>query len=191
MSRKRVAILCNGPSLGDHDLNKIDCETIGLNRSWELIRSTHHLMTDSNQWGMYTHLTGQPIDTLEGLITGQKGPGFVQIKCHQSHKPRWSANPLFGVYMCGTVTYAALQLAVHYFGYREIYMLGLDLAPRKASGKFWGGPWHPSIETRQRESLGYAAAILDRELGIDVWNVGSPNSKCAAFRHRTFGECFS
>ena len=190
MKLKRVAILGNGPSILDVDLNRIDCETIGLNRSWELIESKYHIMTDSNQWGMYQHITGNDPHNWSGLVTGGNGPGATKVNIMQTDKPNWSMRPLdYGAYLCGTVMYLALQLAVHAWRYRQIYLVGLDLEPRGSSGKFWGGPWHPSNEARHREALAYASAILERELGVDVINA-NPKSKCRAFRTMPFDECF-
>ena len=195
---KRVAILGNGSSILDVDLNKIDCDTIGLNRSWELFpQPTHHLMSDSNQWGMYQHIAKRDPKEFRGLVTPPKGPGQMTVNMVKSEKPKWSMHPRdFGVYLGGTVLYAALQLAVHLWDYTELYIVGLDLYPKKAkhtdepgSGKFWGGPWHASTEAKHRESLGFAAAVLERELGITVWNL-NPKSKCQAFDIKPFDEVF-
>ena len=191
MHRRRAAILCNGASILEHDLSKNDCETIGINASWKLIQSTHHVMTDSAQWEMYERETGKKAEDMRGLVTGPNGPGEVKVQVHRSHIPAWSTDPFgFGVYLCGSVTHMALQLAVHAWQYKELYFIGLDLYPQKSgSGKFYGGQWHASAEVRQRETLAYARAIMWERYAIRVWNV-NPDSKCASFEHKSFEECF-
>lgn len=192
---KRVAILCNGPSLADHDLRRIDCETIGLNRSWELIPSTYHFMSDRAQIDMYRKARGE-VDQIKGLwipedlrVVANVPDSVSAYKIRDASYPRFSFAPgELGVYLCSTVTWVALQFAV-YWGYTIIYFVGLDLAPRKASGKFYGGPWHPSAEARQREVLGYGAGLL-RPNGFELYNVGNDKSKCLAFPMMGFDEAF-
>jgi len=191
MKHRKVAILCNGPTLADNDLSKIDCETIGLNASWRLTRSTWHVMTDSYQWEVYRKDTGDAeLEGLRTLVTADNGPGHVKVKIRRTHQPKWSIDPMeYGLYLCGTVTYLALQLAVAW-GYSEIVMVGLDLAPdAKGRGKFYGGQWAPQIEPRQREVLGYAWGVLSERYQIPVWNVNE-RSRCGAFAYRSFRECF-
>ncbi len=180
-----VAILCNGPTLLDHDLSKLatySCPTIGLNRSWELLPSPHHVMIDPLQWGMYKRVTGHHIkDWPKGtLYIGKEGlPGarnVTQLNVIESSSPRFSFDPLDHVYLCGSVTWVALQLAVH-LRYDPIYFIGLDLMPRGSHGKFWGGEFFPFMEARQRELFGYARGLFAVPYFVERIDVGK--SACA------------
>ena len=191
---RSAAILCNGPSLADHNLNKIACETIGLNGSWRLIQSSYHVMTDEAQWTEYRRVTGNQPSKIHNLYTGEDGPdGAIKLKLMDSDLPKWSWKPFeLGVYMCSTVTWVALQLAVAW-GYRRIYMVGLDLTDRDGGAKFYGdspcaGNWRPKYEARQRELFGYAAGLLCTN-GVEIVNL-NPRSKCRAFPLKEFTEVF-
>lgn len=197
---KRIAILCNGPSLADHPLNKIDCETMGLNRSWELQQSGRHVMLDPEQWEYFTRTTGKPLSELGHLYTSADGPGDTKLRMMDSRHPRFSFEPIkHGVFSGRCVTWVALQLA-RSLGYDTIYMVGLDLSTRtirsrqghKELIKFYPTAHSPeSLKlgwARQRELFGYAAGLFTY-LGIEVYNV-NPKSECTAFPFRSFGECF-
>lgn len=197
---KRLAILCNGPSLSDYPLNKIDCETMGLNRSWELQRSAYHVILDPEQWEYYRRTTGRPLSELGHLYTAEDGPGDTKLRMMDSRHPRFSFEPVnHGVFSGRCVTWVALQLA-RSLGYDTIYMVGLDLCTRKVRSraghkeliKFY--PTEHSAESmrlawsRQRELFGYAAGLF-QYLGIQVYNV-NPKSECTAFLFKDFDECF-
>ena len=194
---KRLAILCNGPSLSDHPLHKIDCETMGLNRSWKLIKSSHHVILDPEQWEYFQRETGRPLSDLGHLYTGEDGPGDTKLRLMDSRHPRFSFEPIrYGAYSGRCVTWIGLQLALK-LGYTTIYMLGLDLSTRKIRSrtnpkelvKFYGGETIPTVAWfRQRELFGYAAALFSY-LGVECYNV-SPKSECTAFPFASFDECF-
>lgn len=184
-----VAILCNGPTLADYNLAQIPMETIGLNRSWELLRSSYHVMADPEQWQAYERVA--PIGAIRNLYTGEDGPETAtRLRWLDSDRPRWSWWPFeLGVYLCGCVTWAALQIAVG-LGKTTIYLVGMDMQPREASGKFYGGEWPRKAEAKQRELMGYAAGLLEPN-GIRLINVTPPNlSRCRAFERMTFEEAF-
>lgn len=191
-----IAILCNGPSLEDHakagNLKRIPFETIGLNSSWELLGSSYHVMIDPAQWERYQRITRKPLSTITNLYTGPEGPeSATRLAILDSEEPRFSFYPVeMGAWLCGTVTWVGLQLAV-YLKRNPIYFFGLDLKPRGGKGKFWGGFWDPISEPRQRELFGYARGLLGQS-GIELINVVvNPNdSKCLSFPKRTFEQCF-
>lgn len=199
-----IAILCNGPSLLDHaeagNLLMIPCETIGVNRSWEVMNSSYHVMIDTDQWHMYRRVTGKPVDTIRNLFTGleytggERPPaGATHLKILDTVEPRFSLDPLgYGAWLCGTVTWVALQLAVGHFKANPIYFFGLDLMPRGSNGKFWGGTWDINMEARQRELFGYARGWLGGMLGIELVNVVlDPNkTRCHSLRKAKFEEVF-
>lgn len=191
-----TAILCNGPSLEDHakagHLKHIPCETIGVNRSWEVARSSYHVMIDPAQWEDYRRITGHSAGEIPNLYTGQNGPdGATKLNILDTIEPRFSFYPVeMGAWLCGSVTWVALQLAV-WMRRNPIYFFGLDLQPRGCKGKFWGGTWDPHSEARQRELFGYARGLLGPS-GIEMVNVVMipEHSKCQAFPKKRFGEAF-
>ena len=195
-----VAILCNGHSLLDHSklglLKKIPCETIGVNSSWEVHTSSLHVMVDPAQWERYERVTKRPISTLSGLHTGPIGPKSARhIPILDTEEPRFSFEPFtYGAWLCGSVTWVALQLAVA-MQRNPIYFFGLDLQPRwvngQQHGKFWGGTWDTAAEARQRELFGYARGLLGMS-GIELVNVviKPTDTKVLSFQKRTFEECF-
>lgn len=191
-----IVILCNGPSLKDHfdagNLKRIPCETIGVNRSWEVMRSSYHVMIDPAQWEMYKRVTGEDPSTIPNLYTGPKGPGAIKLTILDSVEPRFSWEPIrYGAWLCGAVSWVALQLAVS-FKRNPIYFIGLDLKRRGCDGKFWGGTWDPIAEPRQRELFGYAEGLLRKHHCIDIFNIciRDEDTKCHAFRKVRFEEVF-
>ncbi len=191
-----VAILCNGPSLEDHakagNLKRIPCETVGVNRSWELMGSSYHVMIDPLQWEMYERVTRKSISTISNLYTGMIGPECAhRIHILDSVEPRFSFHPIdYGAWLCGAVTWVALQLAV-YWRKNPIYFLGLDLQARGSRGKFWGGTFPKVAEARQRELFGFARGLLGHN-GIELINVviKDEDTRCHAFPKRKFDEAF-
>lgn len=81
----------------------------------------------------------------------------------------------------GSVTYAAFQLAA-WLGFTRMYVLGLDLGERR----FDGSKASPDI-LKQNVLMGAAYSAL-RKKNIEVWNVGSPNTRCRDIPLMTFGE---
>ncbi len=203
---KPIAILCNGLSLAEHakrgHLDNIPCETLGLNRSWELHEATHHLMVDPAQWSFYSELRGvDAAGNIPNLYTSTNGPtGAHQIRILgsrvvDSEEVRFSWHPFeLGAWLCGSVTWVALQMAVAW-KCNPIFFLGLDLqggiVDGKSYGKFWGGRWPDSAEARQRELFGYARGLLGNS-GIELVNVviDPKDSKLEALPKRSFEDAF-
>lgn len=191
-----IAILCSGPSLAQHPLSKIPMETIGINSSWSLIKSSYHVMCDPLQWEHYTRTTNRNPSTITNLHTGQDGPGVIKLKLLDTKRPRFSLDPYnYGAWLCGTVTWVALQIAVA-MKRSPIYLLGLDLhASPSGEHKIPNAPgkWTDKAQRRQLELFGYARGYLVDGLGIDIINVEhSPDtSACWAFETQTFARAFS
>jgi hypothetical protein len=162
--------------------------------------SSYHVMVDTNQWSMYRRVTGKEVGTIRNLFTGahytggDKPPdGATHLNILDTVEPRFSLDPIgYGAWLCGTVTWVALQLAVGHLNGNPICFFGLDLKPRGSNGKFWGGTWDPNMEARQRELFGYARGYLGGVLGVELVNiVMDPNdTRCHAFPKRKFGEVF-
>jgi hypothetical protein len=199
-----IAILCNGPSLADHDLERIPCRTIGLNRSWELYESDFQAMADREQWQYYEAHRGPIEDLGSTLITGHDGPGDWRYKFVDCTVPGWSSNPAESVFLAGTITFPAMQIALGPtdkggLGADTLYMVGFDLQGRPQRdgsylGKFYGGIWRPRLEARQRELMGFVAGLQQGPLkGKSIYVVANDkhgDTRCRAFPILTFNEAF-
>ncbi len=201
---ERCAILCNGPSLTDHDLARIDCPTIGLNSSWRAYRATYHIMGDAAQFRWYREAHDGDISSLDPLFTtdviygsGDPPPPHacvvhaVPLYREQGRaQARWSWDLTECVYPSRTVTMFGLQLAV-WMGFRKIAMLGLDLCDRDKHGHFYdsGRRFPAAALMKQLETLGYAAGVL-QDAGVRVVNCNR-RSMCKAFDRVPFKEVFA
>lgn len=194
------AILCNGPTLSDCDLEAIDCGTIGLNASWMLHKSKYHIAID--EWQLHhmmkaryfpscLFLTDDPTTAWFGSDYAKKGHVFP-VESYSPDVLRWSWNLEEGWFIHTTVAYLGLQLAV-YMGYNPIYMIALDITDRGGLSKFRQHPKAgdfitPHFERNHREVMAFAAGILAGK--VEVYNVSSI-CKARAFPKRTWEEVFS
>jgi hypothetical protein len=190
------AILFNGPTLSDHDLTKIDCPIIGINRSWMFCdndRKTmadmrrnwtlrpvdYHVAFDDTHWRFFANKHGD-VTKLAPLITGPDGPDHaiklelldpvppeVGPMCSAAVGFSWDLEK--GIYLLGSISIFALQVAA-YMGFTTFYLLGLDLCDRDGYGKFKGHPdsWRrrDGRFNHQHELMGYAAATLKGRVQI-------------------------
>lgn len=208
-------ILCNGSTILDHDLSLITCDTIGLNRSWELHTSDIHIMLDSQQFADYRRITGNcaeldlPKRGTRAFITGSTIPLSSLVDPSTTYALnvyddntgciRFTNDPNEIVYLCGTVTWVALQVAL-YLGYSVIYFVGLDLCPSPVfpgqvtsssshtHGKFYGGSWMPFMEARQRELLGW---LSGRRVDVELVNLNTPErTRVRSIPIESYGEVF-
>lgn len=179
----RVAVLFNGPSMGRHDLFKISCPIIGLNRT--------HV-------GYATYLGPQPdylclvdhvwLDKPEVLAH----PAIVNGSTHlrnvgyrvQKH-PRMSPFS-FDLDRDGYVSpipastgHLALQFAV-YAGFTKLHCLGWDMS----GGHFDGS--RGSLHYRQALRYHKRQVPLLKERGISVYLCGSPDSAIDFWPHSDF-----
>jgi hypothetical protein len=102
----------------------------------------------------------------------------------------WSSDLEEGIYSGYTISYFALQLAVH-MGFKEIYFLGLDLKNDKDKTHFFGSDFnsrdHDTTEfPRMKKSFETIAPLL-KEKGINVFNC-SPNSSLTYFPYFDYNE---
>ena len=93
-----------------------------------------------------------------------------------------------GIYTGYTITYFAIQLAV-YMGFKEIFLLGLDLAHREGKTHFFGIDFHSqnhenSEFIKMERKMCEAAKIL-KDMGISIYNC-SPITKSKAFPFMDF-----
>lgn len=140
---KRAFIIGNGPSLTVNDLEKISNEiTFASNRIYKLFpntswRPTYYTMSDE---GMLRdeEIIGN-LDTFDCKMKFFRKEGCFRLRHLKKpmclvhmwgsrkylDKPNFSEDAEKGVYGIATVTYFAMQMAVH-MGIREIYLLGID-----------------------------------------------------------------
>lgn len=179
-----AVILANGATLKDHDLSRLSCRTIGINRSYDLHDADYHVCLER------AHALRDP----EAYVKmARAGKLFVAGEWEIGHVmpilseriTRFSRDIPSGVVTqvreIGSVSYAALQLAA-WLGFSPILFLGLDLA-----GGHFHGDW-PASKTihRQRELFLHTPPDIARA----VYVVGSPNSK-APFNHLTYDEALA
>jgi hypothetical protein len=187
-----VAIIANGSSVLSHDLGRIPStvKVMTVNRSWSRrIWPDVHLALDWKQQeacpAVYEDMAQRKIL----YVAGAKWLPYVKLGAHELQfmnipNKLWSWEPgkiveAFGG--TGSVVYAAMQLACH-LGHSTLYVLGLDL---------WGPRFDQSKAsdalTAQNVLFGAAANVL-RKGGIEVFNVGSPDSLCRDIPKMTFEE---
>ena len=168
----RTFILGNGPSLGDHDLSKLQEPTFGVNRSFKAHASQYHVASDELTFREHRsdlRITPRHVFATEGRFPAEDADWVIPIKT-LGDAIGWSWDLAKGVYPRFS-TYVAMQLAV-YMGFTDIVLLGTDLGSRRATtlgvtwqkGHFFSdGPLdNPFIgDARfQSECFGYAAAAL-------------------------------
>lgn len=191
---ERVAILCCGPSLGNVDLKRIDCPTIGVNMSYLAMQSFYHVFTAAAL--VYGHK-----NQLHTLTPDTKRR-FVPVASSHCEVPRqiaaWSYTAIsarrsfpdmpvpYDLMQDGWVTCGgaptALQVAVG-LGYKEVIFCGLDL---RIINKIHFYPDREfaglnNLSTVSQRRIGYAVQLdcLMRlqpwveKLGVQVFNTGA------------------
>jgi hypothetical protein len=179
-----VAIMANGASILSHDLSKVTCPTIGTNRSWELLWPTYHVVLHAEQAlnnpDVYQRLASEGRLFAAGGYFAEKLPRCTRIPFSPggsfgSFSTDLEQGVVASLNGVGSVAYVALQLAA-YMGFQPIYFLGLDLG-----GPHFHKEWDtsPLIE-RQNELFDHTPR------GLEVWNVGSPQTACRRFPKMAF-----
>lgn len=185
----RVAILFNGPSLKQHDLFKIPCPIIGMNRThlgWKgyegpqpdwLCLIDHVWFDVPKMMSALTH---------PAIINGgtHKNPQGWRIPKHPRMSP-WSfdlARDGYAGNIPCTTGYMALQLAV-WMGFTEIFCLGLDMG----GGHFDGTQASLFYPTARAHLRRMAKRLGEVRPDVKVWVCGSPQSQADAFEKCGFG----
>lgn len=186
------AILANGSSILEHDLSRVRCKTLGVNRAWELLWPTYHLTLERAHYdadpavydrlaseGRLFHMGALPV----GHVIPNAAP-FPGAKRARFWSDDLTVGAVSQVGTVGSVAYVALQLAA-YLGFAVVYFLGLDLG-----GEHFHGCWPASPEiARQNVLFQHAAhALRDR---VAVWNVGSPDTRDRVWPRISFEEAFA
>lgn len=129
----KILILCNGPSLNDHDLNKLpeDLIVIGLNKINLIFNRTN--FRPNYIVAINKHVINQNFDFINSteIPTFIDGRYKVGISNSSIYKMYLTQNKVFStnvdkfIYGGHTVTYCAIQLAV-YMGSLSIALIGCD-----------------------------------------------------------------
>jgi hypothetical protein len=179
-----VALLANGASILNHDLGRITCRRIGMNRSWELSWPDYHVVLHAEQEmkhpEVYKRLASEGRLFAAGAYF-EKFPQCIRIPIVTgTFATDLTEGVVVSINGAGSVAYVALQLAA-YMGFAPIYFLGLDL-----SGEHFHREWNVSpLIGRQNELFDHTPKDLE------VWNVGSPDSACRRFLHKRFDEVWA
>lgn len=182
----KVALLFNGRSLADHDLNKITCPIIGMNRTHKGFpgyngpQPDYLCVIDIVPWLDTPGVLEHPC-----VINGSTDRREIGYRIARSFR---MAPFSFDLARDGyvppvpcTTGHMALQLAV-YMGFTEIHCLGLDMG----GPHFDGTKSSHFLEQANRYHTRQAKVLKER--GITVKICGSPDSKCKAFEHSDFSE---
>ena len=127
-----VTIVCNGPSLNNVDLERINMPTIAMNKI--------NLIFNKTKWrpDYIICSNGLVIKQNKSFFESYSKPVFLDFKAQQfgvkgpninyflsSHRRSFSKNFEKEIGSAGTVTFAALQLA-YFLGFKQIYIVGMD-----------------------------------------------------------------
>lgn len=123
---ERAFIVCNGPSLNDVDVNRLQNEIVfGLNRGYLKTNLSITYLTViarpvMKQWG--NEIIGVPCKAL--FCNRLDAPHVVRMPFGGSGKI-FQTDLTKSMFRGNTVTYVAMQLA-YWMGFHEVYCIGLD-----------------------------------------------------------------
>lgn len=181
----KVALLFNGPSLSEHDLFRIPCPIIGMNRTHAGNKGyvgpqPDYLCVIDEVWMRNQNVLAHP-----GLINGSVNPAPVGYRAPRHFRASPFSFDLahdgYVPVVPGTTGFLALQLAI-YMGFDALFCLGLDLS----GTHFDASPGSHHYKWMARHFLRMAPLIAARDIRVTI--CGSPESQCAAFTHSTFEE---
>lgn len=184
----RVAILFNGGSMAEHELYRIACPIIGMNRThrgWPTYTGPQPDYLCLVDWAWFDRPDWREAALSHpAIINGSDHKADVgyRVTRHPRMDPfsfDLDRDGYVGPVPC-TTGHLALQVAV-YMGFTELYCIGLDMGGRHFDGSSGSIHYADAIRFHRRQ-----AAVL-RERGINVYVCGSPNSK-APFEHRPFED---
>lgn len=186
----KVAILFNGASMAQHDLWKIKCPIIGMNRTHQGWKGYNGPQPD--YLCVIDHVWFDDPKLRSGVL---KHPKVINGSTHKSEvgyrvaRSGRMAPFSFDLGRDGfvppipcTTGHLALQLAV-YLGFTDLYCLGWDMGGRHFDGT------SASLHFAQAAFYHKSQAPLLKEKGIRVTVCGSPDSKLKVFAHSSFEEC--
>jgi hypothetical protein len=167
------AIIANGPSILEYDLDHIPCPVLTTNRAWMRKWPDYHVCLEADHYleapGVYRELARENRLFVLGSTwphdVGIHMPVFVGDRKQERLSFDLTRGVIEGWGSSGTVAYAALQVAI-WLGFVRVFYVGLDL---RGKTKFTG---HSVGNLEGQVDLFVAAAPLLRERGIEVKVVG-------------------
>lgn len=185
----KVAILFNGPSLADHELWRISCPIIGINRThrgfdgYEGPQPDYLCLVD---WYWF--------DNPKVRDAARSHPAIINGSDHQDNvgwratrHPRMSPFSFdlerdgYAGPVPATTGHLALQVAA-WMGFTEIHCLGWDLGGDHFNGTRGSMHFRDAIRYHKRQ------APLLKERGVNVYVCGSSASKVEGFERSEFSE---
>ena len=183
---ERLFIIASGPSLNDVDPAALKGETtLAINDALlRFPRSRYAAVMDSRK----LHELHRELLSVDAVFTLEGNSFGVELRYLGTEG--FTADVERGIYSGYTTTYFALQIAL-FMGFREIYLLGLDLAATPERSHFFGNrPLQdrnrPEVYEKMHRAFEQAAPELDR-LGAKVYNC-SPVSRLKRFPFRTLND---
>ena len=178
-----VFVLASGPSLAEHDLDRLDGRwVIGMNRSTLLYdRARYHCAMDK---GLFRR-TPDLLRKARYLFTFPERPWGIPIRTFTADDVEgFSFDLERGIYSGWTISHFTLQVAV-WMGFTTIYFLGLDLLHVEGRSHFFGRDrdevdrMQLRLFPKMRAALAAAAEVL-RPRGVEIFNC-SPITDFEAF----------
>ena len=176
-----VCLLANGSSILNHDLFRIQCAVMSMNKSYDLCwEPAYHVCLEVEHARKEPDVYAELARDNRLFVFGTAWPhGFRMTEAAPdvTFSRDLERGVVIGRNGVGSVAYVCLQLAA-FMGFSPIYFLGLDLC---------GDHFHREWETsgwidRQNELFNLVPDDLE------VWNVGSPDTKCERFPKMTYDD---
>jgi hypothetical protein len=170
-----LVVMGTGSSLQKHDATRISCPVMTTNIAWQRRwMPDFHVCVETDQYKTAPAIYKDLHDAGKLFVLGETWPVGHKLGIRQDGE-LFSHDLEQGVVVSmdgfGSVLYVALQLA-EYMGFGPIYVMGLDLG----GPRFDGSKASDNIEKQNKLFL-HAAAVMTTQ----VFNVGSPDSRCTAF----------
>jgi hypothetical protein len=171
-----LAIVGNGSSVRQHDLRRLKCPVMTVNRAWaRRLWPDHHVALDQAHREEAPAIYADMADRGLLWVAGEKWKTLKNAHVMKFTQGEWSDDIEQGVVESingtGSVVFAALQLA-KWMGYGPLYIYGLDLTGPRFDGT------SPSPDLIKQSALFHVASRH-----VEAYLVGSPGSLCTAFPH--------
>lgn len=191
-------VVAGGPSLKDFDWTLLgpDKFVVAINRAYEVLPNAQLIyFTDKDFWDVHR---ANMVKHKGILVRGVRKLGETNHphvhECHLTGERGFDTKPNHLKHGRNS-TYAALNLLAAHLGFKQIYILGLDMK-WGMKGKKHTSHWHnghrridpETAFTTMIRNFGELKKELDK-IGVVVYNV-SPDSACNAFPKKTLDEVF-
>lgn len=184
-----VALLGNGPSLKRWPLDRLNCPTIGINKSWERTKSKYHCFVS----GYFVEQFNTGIVESEvvffsfrfiqrlakNFVSQYKGLLVPVMEMPKQRKLQWNLSQGSDATFGGIF---AIQVAL-FLGFKKLYLLGYDehndeghFSEDKTQVENREGTHLPfySLAKHTTDSLGIKVFVCNRESAIRIWPFADP-----------------